>query len=81
MVGSVIVNDRQFVRFEGGGAATGNFYEQKNYRAVVQGVCHEVVFLVHSFSAGAMLPVIIQEYDRAGLMKKFEGILSTLVIK
>lgn len=82
IAGEEIVNGRRFVRFEGGGAATGNFYEQIIYRTVDETACHELVLLIHSFSTGAYLPqVVIQEFDRSSLIQKFESILSTLVIE
>jgi len=82
LVGNVSINGRQFVRSEGGGVATGNFYEQIISRTVDNGTCYEVTFLIHSFSTGAFLPqTVIAEYDRTTLLQKFEAILSTLIIK
>ena len=82
ITGEETVNGRRFVRFEGGGAATGNFYEQIIYRTVDETACHELVLLIHSFSTGAFLPqIVIQEFDRPSLVRKFESILSTLVIQ
>ena len=81
VVGTVDINGVPFVHSEGSGAAAGNFYEQVMYRTERQGVCYEAVYVIHSVSTGAFLPTVIAEYDRAALIRKFEAIVSSLVIK
>jgi len=78
----VNINGVTFTHSEATGVGAGNIYEQTFYRVVQQGVCYEVSFLMHSGSIGAYSPELgIKEFDRATLLQKFQGILSTLVIK
>ena len=82
VVGDVNINGVKFIHSTGNGAAAGNFYEQTIYRTTQGGFCYEIVFVVHSFNRGSLLPqTVIAEYDRAALLAKFEAILSTLIIK
>jgi hypothetical protein len=82
MVDTVTINGRQFVHTEGGGAATGNFYEQIMYRTRQSGICYELGYLIHSFNLGALAPgSTVVNYDRDMLLQKLNSILSTLVIR
>lgn len=82
VIGKANINGVSFIHSEGGGAATGNFYEQSIYRTFQHGTCYEMIFVVHSFSTDAFMPqVMIDEYDRDALIQKFDSILSSLVIK
>ena len=81
-VGDVVINGMTFTKSQGGGVAAGNVYEQTYYRAAYQGTCYEVTFFVHYGNIGAYDPGLgVKEFDRVGLMQKFEAILSSLVIR
>jgi len=82
IIGDVMINGVTFTKSQGGGVAAGNIYEQTYYRAAYQGSCYEVTFFIHYGNIGAYDPGLgVKEFDRAGLMQKFESILSSLVIK
>ena len=82
IVGDVNINGNKFVRSEGAGAGAGNVYEQIHHRAAINGYCYEVTFFFHYANIGNYAPnLVVQEFDLTALMQKFEGILSTLVIK
>ena len=82
IVGEETVNGVKFVHSQGGGVSAGNIYEQTYYRAAYQGVCYEVTFFVHYGNIGAYSPDVgVKEFDHEELLQKFEGILSTLIIK
>ena len=82
VVGEVKIGGVPFVRSEAVGLGAGNIYEQTYYRAVHNDFCYEVTFFVHSTNIGNYSPELrVREFDRDALMQKFEGILSTLVIK
>ena len=80
--GEVKLNGVSFTRSAAIGVGAGNIYEQIYHRVVHNGICYEVTFLMHSGSIGAYAPELgIKEFDRAAVLQKFEGILSTLMIK
>jgi hypothetical protein len=82
VIRAVSINGIQFVRSKGGGVAAGNTYEQTYYRTAYTGVCYEITFFVHYGNIGAYAPDSgVKEFDATALMKKFEDILSTLIIK
>jgi len=82
IVGDVNINGNKFVRSEGSGVGAGNIYEQIYHRAVINGYCYEVTFFFHYTNIGNYAPDAgIKEFDRTALLQRFEGILSTLVIK
>ena len=82
ILGEVSINGVTFTKSQGGGVATGNIYEQTYYRTVYHGHCYELTFFVHYGSIGAYAPDSgVKEFDRTGLMQKFEAILSSLVIR
>lgn len=82
IVGQVNINGVPFVRSEGAGVGAGNIYEQIYHRTVLNGYCYEVTFFFHYTNIGNYSPDSgVKEFDRSALMQKFEGILSTLVIR
>jgi hypothetical protein len=82
VTGEVNIGGVSFTRSEAAGVGAGNLYEQTYYRAAYNGVCYEATFFVHSTNIGNYPPETgIEEFDRAALIQKMEGILSTLVIK
>lgn len=82
VVGDVNINGIKFVRSEGAGVGAGNIYQQIYHRAVINGYCYEITFYIHYANVGNYAPDAgIKEFDHAAVMQRFEGILSTLVIK
>ncbi|MBK9927607.1 MAG: hypothetical protein IPP66_20245 [Anaerolineales bacterium] len=80
--GDVTITGIKFTRSEAVGIATGNIYEQVFHRVAVDGVCYEITFLTHYGNMGAYSPELkVTEFDRPALLKRFESILSTIVIK
>jgi hypothetical protein len=80
--GDVTINGIKFTRSEASGVATGNIYEQVFHRVAINGVCYEITFLIHSGNMGAYSPELkVTEFDRSAILRRFESILSTLVIK
>jgi hypothetical protein len=80
--GEANVNGITFTRSEGSGVGAGNIYEQTYYRTAYQGSCYEVTLFVHSTNIGNYSSDSgVKEFDRAALNQKFEGILSTLILK
>jgi hypothetical protein len=82
VVGSININGVDFTHSEATGLAAGNIYEQIYHRAVLGGVCYEVIFFIHSTNISVYAPDAgVKEFDRAVLLQRFEDILSTLVIQ
>lgn len=82
ITGDVDIDGVTFTRSEAVGAGAGNAYEQTYYRTVYQGSCYELTLFIHSTNLGNYPPESgVKEFDRAALIKKFEAILSTLIIK
>lgn len=82
IIGEVNINGINFTRSEATGVAAGNIYEQIYHRAVVNDVCYEVIFFIHSTNIGVYAPDAgVKEFDRAALLQRFEDTLSTLVIQ
>jgi hypothetical protein len=82
VVGNVNINGIDFTRSEAIGVAAGNIYEQIYHRAVLHGICYEVIFFVHSANIGVYGPDSgVKEFERAVLLQRFEDIISTLVIQ
>ncbi len=81
LVDTVTINGRQYVHTEGGGVATGNFYEQIMYRTRQAGVCYELGYLIHTFSLGVLPPgSTVMEYNRELLLQKLNSVRDTLII-
>ncbi|MCE9644830.1 MAG: hypothetical protein K8S20_02435 [Chloroflexi bacterium] len=81
VVGNQVVNGYTFVHSTSEGAGAGNYYEQDVYRMVLNNVCHEVIFFVHSTNAGNYEPGAVTEFDRNALAQKFLNVFSTFTIK
>lgn len=82
VVGNVNINGIDFTRSEAIGVAAGNLYEQIYHRAVLGGVCYEIIFFIHSTNIGVYAPDAgVKEFDRVALLQRFENIISTLVIQ
>ncbi len=79
--GNVVINGYHFVRSSDSGVGAGNIYEQNIYRTVNQNVCYEVIFFIHSSNIGNYTPGTVKEFDMNGLLRKFNGILSTFRVK
>jgi hypothetical protein len=75
--GQKTFNGIDFTQSEAVGVAAGNIYDQVIYRTVYNNVCYEMVFFMHSGNIGNYTPGTVEEFDRAALLGKFEGILST----
>ena len=74
-------NGYTFTQSEAIGVGAGNIYDQVIYRTVYNSICYEVVFYMHSGNIGNYTPGTVVEFDRAALVEKFEGILSTFTLK
>ena len=82
IVGEVNINGINYTRSEAAGVAAGNIYEQIYHRAVVNGICYEIIFFIHSTNIGVYAPDAgVKEFDRAALLQRFEDTLSTLLIQ
>jgi hypothetical protein len=75
--GQKTINGIDFTQSEAVGVAAGNIYDQVIYRTVYNNVCYEIVFYMHSGNIGNYTPGTVVEFDRAALLGKFEGVLST----
>lgn len=73
--GTAFIGDNSFHVFESTGAAAGNIYESKIYRAIYNGSCYEIVELLHSENIGNYPEGAVAEFDKA----KFSGILEKIV--
>jgi len=81
IIGEVVINDKTFIKSEGGGVGAGNIYQQTYYRAAYQDTCYEMTFFVHYADIGNYAPDSdVKEFDQATLTQKFESILSSFVI-
>ena len=74
-------NGYTFTQSETVGVGAGNIYDQVIYRTAYNNVCYEAVFYMHSSNIGNYTPGTVVEFDRAALIQKFEGILSTFTVK
>ena len=74
-------NGYTFTQSETVGVGAGNIYDQVIYRTAYNNVCYEAVFYMHSSNIGNYTPGTVVEFDRAALIQKFEGILSTINLK
>lgn len=73
-LGPAIINGVKFEAFSGADPAAGNLYESKVYRTVYNGICYEVVELLHSGNIYNYPSGTVQEFDRV----KFFGILEKI---
>jgi len=81
VTGLVTINGYSFTRTEVNIGAAGNFFDHISYRTVFNDKCFEVIFLFHSVNIGIYSPGAVVEFDRAALLKRFEGVLDTFVAK
>jgi hypothetical protein len=75
------VNGYNFNYSTAADAGAGNIYNQHIYRVVNNGTCYEVIYFIHSSNIGNYPPGVVKEFDQAGLMNKFNKILTTLQLK
>lgn len=80
-VGNLTVNGYNFTYHTVSDVGAGNYYEQHIYRALHNGTCYEVIYFIHSSNIQNYTPGAVKEFDRPGLMSKFEKILSTIQFK
>ena len=81
VIGQEVFNGYEFTRSEMFGAGAGNNYQLEMYRSVVENVCYEAVFFMHSGNIGNYPPGMVTEFDQAALMGKFEEILSSFSVQ
>lgn len=82
VVGEVTINGVKFIREDGFDAATGTDSGRSAYRAIFNGYCYEMLFFYSYGNIGFYAPELgVKEFDREALEKRFEAILSTLVVK
>lgn len=81
VTGQKNINGYTFTQSAAIGVAAGNIYDQVIYRTVSNTICYEIVFYMHSGNIGNYTPGTVVEFDRAGLLNKFEQVLSTFSVK
>jgi hypothetical protein len=81
VLGQEVFNGYEFTRSEMFGAGAGNIYQLEMYRSVVENVCYEAVFFMHSGNIGNYPPGLVTEFDQAALMGKFKEILSSFSVQ
>jgi hypothetical protein len=79
--GNITANGYNFTYSTLSDVGAGNYYEQHIYRVVNGGTCYEVIYFIHSSNIYNYTPGTVKEFDRQGLMNKFNGILSTFQLK
>jgi len=70
------INGVAFKRTETEGAAAGNSYHSKLYRAVYEGACYEAALVVHTGNVGNYDPPVT-EFDQSKAFDKLNAILQT----
>ncbi len=68
------INGVSWAAFTSSEGAAGNVYEQRVYRTVRDGICFEIVQLLHSLQVGNYPEGSVVEFDR----EKFEGYLDAI---
>lgn len=81
IVGNVTINGISFTKSQGGGVGAGNIYEQTYFRTAYNGTCYEVTYYIHYGNIGNYSPGTVKEFDKAGLLQKFDEILNTITFK
>ena len=81
ITGQVTINNYTFTRAEFTDVAAGNLYDQISYRTVFDKKCFELIVLIHSTNIGNYTPGTVVEFDRDALLKKFEAVLDTFIVK
>lgn len=81
VVGNVTINGVTLTKSQATGVGAGNVYEQTYYRTVHNGTCYEITYFIHYGNIGNYDPGTVKEFDRAGLLQKFEDILATVTFK
>ncbi len=81
VTGQVTINNYTFTQAESNSVAAGNLYDQISYRTAFDNKCFEVIFLIHSADIGNYSPGTVVAFDRAALLKSFEGVLDTFLAK
>jgi len=81
ITGQETINGYVFTRSVFSGAAAGNRYDQVIYRTVWHDTCFEVIYLIHSGNIGNYPPGTVVEFDREGLLAKFNAVLATFLAK
>jgi hypothetical protein len=59
----------------------GNYYEQHIYRTLYNGTCYEAIYFIHSSNIANYTPGVVKEFDRQGLMDKFNRMLASIQLK
>jgi len=81
ITGQETINGYVFTRSVFSGAAAGNRYDQVIYRTVWHDTCFELIYLIHSGNIGNYPPGTVVEFDREGLLAKFNAVLATFMAK
>ncbi|MCX6780159.1 MAG: hypothetical protein NT034_03200 [Candidatus Magasanikbacteria bacterium] len=75
--GTAILGGVEFSVFEGTDGAAGHMYEYKNYRAVKNGRCYELVEAINSVDIGVYEPGTMKEFNKNYISGLLEKIVST----
>ena len=66
---------------KGGDAGAGNFYEDDVYAVANSKPCIAIRYFIHSHNIGNYDPGSVRAYDAEGLIREFDAIRKTLVIR
>jgi hypothetical protein len=75
--GALLINNTTFARFQRGGAAAGNEYEQVSFRTDHQDTCYQLAYLIHYANIGNYTPGTVREFDRPALDKELMGVIQS----
>jgi hypothetical protein len=74
------INGATFTEFDSGGAAAGNFYQQKIFREATKGSCLEFAELLHSGDIANYPSGTVTAFDEAEFSGILDAMLHTLVL-
>lgn len=73
--GEKVIAEEKFQAFKADGAAAGNRYESLRFRIVKNGVCYELVQLLHSGNIGNYPENTVREFDKPEALDKLDEIV------
>lgn len=78
---NVTLHGISYVTSRGVDVGAGNIYDLTYYRTAHAGTCYEIIYYIHYTNPGNYEPGAVTEFDREALLRHFDEILSTLVLK
>ena len=77
--GTVVIHGVTFHKFLGENAGAGNFYDSTSYRAVHNGQCWAVEYVIHTLNIGNFPPSAgVVAFDRAKIVAALEGLVTSV---